>query len=120
MPIAVKILLPAALLISTTVGSVVAYSSWFHRSQNVAPVAAMKKDPATPPQPSKDDALKGDSSWARWPSVTDINLYQGLRIPAPTTFATPGTSSASRWMVPQHCSSWFAEPAPTRPHVSRS
>jgi hypothetical protein len=69
MPIAVKILIPVA-VVATTVGSVVAYS-YLYRPQNVAPVAASEKGRATARQPFRDDALTTDPSWARWPSLTD-------------------------------------------------
>jgi hypothetical protein len=59
----VKILLPAV-VIATTMGSVVAYS-YVYRSLSVALIAASDEDLAIPPQPAKDDALKGDPSWAR-------------------------------------------------------
>ena len=59
----VKILLPAA-IIATTMGSVIAYS-YVYRSLSVALIAASEEELAIPPQPAKDDALKGDPSWAR-------------------------------------------------------
>jgi hypothetical protein len=65
----VKILLSAA-VIATTVGSVAAYS-YVYRSLSVGLIAVSEEDPATPHQPAKDDALKGDPSRARWPSATD-------------------------------------------------
>jgi hypothetical protein len=65
----VKILLPAA-VIATTMGSVVAYS-YVYRSLSIALIAASEEDLVRPPQSAKDDALKGDPSWARRPSLTD-------------------------------------------------
>ena len=65
----VKILLLAA-IIATTMGSVIAYS-YVYRSLSVALIAASEEDPAIPPQPAKDDALKGDPSLLRWRSLTD-------------------------------------------------
>ena len=59
----VKILLAAA-VIATTAGSVAAYSYAYH-SLSVGLIAVSEEDPAIPPQPAKDDALKGDPSWAR-------------------------------------------------------
>ena len=65
----VKILLLAA-IIATTMGSVIAYS-YVYRSLSVALIAASEEDPTIPPQPAKHDALKGDPSLLRWPSLTD-------------------------------------------------
>ena len=59
----VKIVLSAA-VIAATMGSVVAYSC-VYRSLSVALIAASEEELAIPPQPAKDDALKGDPSWAR-------------------------------------------------------
>ena len=59
----VKVLLPAA-VIATTMGSVVAYS-YVYRSLNIALIETSDEDLVKPPQPVKDDALKGDPYWAR-------------------------------------------------------
>jgi hypothetical protein len=56
----VKILLPAA-VIATTMASVVAYSYAYH-SLSVAFIEASDEDLVKPPQPVKNDALKGDPS----------------------------------------------------------
>jgi len=69
MRFALKILLPAALF-ATAMGTVVAYS-FYHRQQPAVAIAKDAPESASTPQPLNDDPLKADTSWTRWPSVTD-------------------------------------------------
>jgi hypothetical protein len=68
MPFTVKILLIGAVIIAAL--GVTAFS-WNPRQQPPTPRAENGSRPVTV-GPSRDDPLKADASWKRWPSLSDF------------------------------------------------